>query len=210
MKQKISEEKRDSAERHDQPHWEQCLERVFAGDDDAMGDLLDEHFRPRLLRFAEKALNNRGSPEDIVQDVFTALMTYHHNIREHSLKSFTSVIFTMTRNACITWLRKQKHVAASSDVSAHQTIEPVTPQHEFEHRELQELLLRAVAEELNEEEQQFLMRRIVHDEPYRVVAEAADLPISTVCDHCHKAFAKLRKRPELRAYWHAMTGKKEQ
>lgn len=60
---------------------------------------------PKLVRFSEAYILSRDDAENLVQDIFLHL--WEHLELLNSLKNIKAFIFTMTKNKCIDYLRKQ-------------------------------------------------------------------------------------------------------
>ena len=60
---------------------------------------------PKLVRFSETYILSRNDAENLVQDVF--LYLWEHPELLDSLKNIKAFIFTMVKNKCIDYLRKQ-------------------------------------------------------------------------------------------------------
>lgn len=73
---------------------------------------LFEIFHPKLSLFAKRFIEDEDIREDIIQDVFTSLWENRHTIKISS--SLTSYLMSMTRNACLNYLRKADTVNTCS------------------------------------------------------------------------------------------------
>ncbi|MDR1203483.1 MAG: RNA polymerase sigma-70 factor [Tannerellaceae bacterium] len=60
---------------------------------------------PKLVRFSEAYILSRDEAENLVQDVF--LYLWEHPELFDSLKNIRAFIFTMVKNKCVDYLRKQ-------------------------------------------------------------------------------------------------------
>lgn len=64
---------------------------------------LFEKYQTALIGFAMSYLKDKDDAEDIVQDVFSKIWDHIDNIHEN--KDGKSLLFTATKNACISYLR---------------------------------------------------------------------------------------------------------
>lgn len=185
--------------------WQKVLTRALAGDIEAMGEICQNYLRPKVFPFALSCLKQKQDAEDVVQGVFEKLVTYAHNIRKHELRSFEAFVITMTRHACLDFMRRQRSPVSFSEGTGDPKAASASPQQMFDHQELRNLLARAIQDVLDEEERRLLTMKVFQNLPYREIAEKVEIPVSTLHSRCQKAFEKLSKRPELQAYWEAIT-----
>src|SRR5258706_968710 len=67
--------------------------------------------RKPLVYFAEKILGIREEAEDIVADSLMKLLARHADL--HSFPEIRSFLYVVTRNACLTFLKRSKRVSVS-------------------------------------------------------------------------------------------------
>lgn len=86
------------------------------------GQLLDQLYRPRLIRFCTGYLGNREEAEDVVQDVF------YRVLRSTAVPdNFRAWVYQICRNRCVDRLREQNRrlddqsLPTFSHLAAHQT-----------------------------------------------------------------------------------------
>jgi RNA polymerase sigma factor (sigma-70 family) len=90
--------------------------------DSAAGQMLDELYRTRLVRFSLGYLGNQEEAKDIVQDVFLKVLA-----NQTVPDNFRAWIYEICRNRCIDRLRSQKRrlddqtMPTPSYIAAHQT-----------------------------------------------------------------------------------------
>jgi RNA polymerase sigma-70 factor (ECF subfamily) len=68
---------------------------------------------PKLVRFSQAYLPSRHEAENVVQDVF--LYLWEHPALRTSMLSIQAFLFTMTKNRCIDFLRKQVRTLECSE-----------------------------------------------------------------------------------------------
>lgn len=62
---------------------------------------------PKLVRFSQSYVLSRHDAENIVQDIF--LYLWEHRELIESLGNINAFLFTLVKNRCIDFLRKQTH-----------------------------------------------------------------------------------------------------
>lgn len=67
-----------------------------------------EHWYSRLFNFAKGYLNDEENVKEVVQDVFIQL--WDHRTRLSDDTSLNAYLFTLTRNRCIDFIRRERHV----------------------------------------------------------------------------------------------------
>ncbi len=83
---------------------EELVEAYQQGNTKAFETLFDRHKRG-VFNFALRMLNNRADAEDVTSDVF--LQVVNRKYAYNRTAKFSTWLFTVTRNACITRLRKR-------------------------------------------------------------------------------------------------------
>jgi len=84
---------------------ENLMQAVRAGDVSKLGVLFDRHHRA-LFDFFVRMTSNRGTAEDLVQDVFFRILKYRATFRAES--RFKAWMFHIARNARIDHFKKQQ------------------------------------------------------------------------------------------------------
>ncbi len=79
------------------------LARIKEGDQEAFG-FLYKSYAPRLLRYASHFTLNSDIAEDLVHECFISFWEKRKQIKPLSLRS---LLFTMTRNACLNYLKHE-------------------------------------------------------------------------------------------------------
>lgn len=73
-------------------------------------EMLFERYKRPIFNFSLRILNNRADAEDVTSEVFTVLFTNKDSYRPQA--KFSTWLFTVARNACITKIRRRKHFTA--------------------------------------------------------------------------------------------------
>jgi RNA polymerase sigma-70 factor (family 1) len=86
------------------------------GNESGFTDIFNQYY-PQMLLFACRFTENQAIAEDIVEEAFISLWNKRDTISEiHSLKSY---LYTITRNGCLAWIRKNKRqIATNKTVSS--------------------------------------------------------------------------------------------
>ena len=85
---------------------EQLIREYYGGQKDAFTELFNRYKLP-LFNFARRILGNHADAEDALSEVFMAIATRKYTIESGA--KFSTWAYTVTRNACLTCLRKQRH-----------------------------------------------------------------------------------------------------
>ena len=84
---------------------EDLIRKLREGGEEAFSEIFKEWYAPLVLN-AYRITDNQSAAEDIAEDAFIKLWEKRDSFLEiHDLKSY---LYTMTRNASLTWLEKNK------------------------------------------------------------------------------------------------------
>ena len=86
---------------------QEFLDRLFQKEGAALQMLFETYF-PVLCHFAGGFLPDESLAKDIVQETFIKL--WHSNRRFDTLAGLKSFLFTVTKNACLNWIRDNKRL----------------------------------------------------------------------------------------------------
>lgn len=81
--------------------------RFFCGDKEAVAELANEH-RNGLILFINGYVRDLDTAEDIASDTFANLLVKRPKVKDAS--RFKTYLFSMAKNAALSWLRKNKRV----------------------------------------------------------------------------------------------------
>ena len=149
--------------------------------------LLFEKYRAPVYHFARRMLGTRAAAEDLCQETFLRMVaaagTYEPTAK------FKTWLFTITRNACVSVLRRQPmvHLEAGAHVPDARTVDP---QRAATQAEVLERLDRAIADLAPNQREAFLLR-YRHGMAYQQIAEVTGQPLGTVKTHIHRARTRL-------------------
>lgn len=168
-------------------------QRLAAHQYDAAFDLLLERFKDKVLRLAFSMMRNETQAEDIAQDVFVkiwkALPGYHGGA------SLSTWIYTITRNTCLTELKKRstrpvvslhepEMEAAMDSITALQTTDPVAGM---------EMDVEAMLSQLPENYRRVITLFYLEQKAYEEVATMLGIPLGTVKTLLFRAKKELLK-----------------
>jgi RNA polymerase sigma-70 factor (family 1) len=84
---------------------EDLIRKLREGEEEFFSEIFNEWYAPLVLN-AYRITDNQSAAEDIAEDAFIKLWEKRDSFSEiHSLKSY---LYTMTRNASLNWLEKNK------------------------------------------------------------------------------------------------------
>lgn len=87
---------------------EQIMEEFNAGNKDS-AYLIFEKYKSRILNFAIRIVGIRADAEDVTGEVFLALISGKYTLDSNA--KFSTWLFTVARNSCITKIRKRKNIS---------------------------------------------------------------------------------------------------
>lgn len=88
---------------------EELIADFQKGDAKAL-EMLFEHYKRSILNYALRIVGNRADAEDVVSDVFMAVFVNKDRYQHQPKAKFSTWLFTIARNSCISKLRKKKNV----------------------------------------------------------------------------------------------------
>lgn len=171
----------------------QIIEKIKNKDETAMARLINQYSR-LLWTIADAVLEKVGTVQDIeecVADVFIYLWQHadKYNPDKGKLKVWLSII---TRSRAINRYRKLCKEATISfqDTQLLSALDIPQSDQENPHKDL---LITALYN-LNEEEQDILIRRYYYEQKPRTIALALDMPVKRVENLLYRAKQKLRQK----------------
>jgi RNA polymerase sigma-70 factor (family 1) len=93
------------AERSKQKNEQDLIRKLQEGAEQAFAEIFREWYAPLVLN-AYRITDNQQAAEDIAEEAFVKLWEKRNSFKE--IQSLKSYLYTMTRNASLTWLRKNK------------------------------------------------------------------------------------------------------
>jgi RNA polymerase sigma-70 factor, ECF subfamily len=178
---------------------EQIVERALTGEVDAFGEIV-RRWERRIFALAFGMLGREEDARDATQETFLAAYRNLRNFRGEARVS--SWLHRIAVNQCITRQRRAKvrnetdlpeeAELGETDFFAHAV---QTPAHEFETNERTEIVRRAVSA-LPTEIRQIVVMKEFEELTFQEIADALELPLSTVKSRLYTGLSQLRKRLE--------------
>ncbi|MEK6570606.1 MAG: RNA polymerase sigma factor [Bacteroidota bacterium] len=168
---------------------EEKLVRDFQAGDDLAFVALYNRYKRSIYVFCSKMLLDSESAKDCVQDVF--LKVYEHRDQLIRPERFTSWLFTIARNQCLTFYRSSKHEATEEvDFDSLRSSEEEAPDKMVERHETASLLNKFLSE-LKMEYREVLLLREFQNLSYKEIAEILGDSVSSVKSRIFKARQRL-------------------
>ncbi len=162
----------------------------LADDDKSALDEFYNYYYPRLYTFAKKFLKVEDDINDILQDVFIKLWENRHSIK--NVDTFNAWIFTVTKNAVITYFReKTKLIAFESRVRDMATSEGYFADSTIEYVEMKEKV-ELFIEQLPDKRRLIFKLSREQGLSNKEIAGQLGISIKTVEDHIMHAIRFLR------------------
>ena len=174
------------------------LERVRAGDADAFGILVRETER-MVYNLALRMMGDREDALDMSQEAY--MRAYRSIGRFEGNCSFSSWMYTLTRNVCLDELKKKKKFSVSTLTDSDEdgevrereiADERTQPDVVYEKKERAESVRRAL-DEMGEGQREILLLYDIEGYSYKDIARMLDIDIGTVKSRLFRARDKLRK-----------------
>jgi RNA polymerase sigma-70 factor (ECF subfamily) len=177
----------------------QLMLAVQRGDRSAFEQLFEKHVRG-VVGFAAQFVGSRARAEELAQDVF--LQVYRTRARYVPRARFTTWLYRMVTNACLSEVRRADHRTRSRlrDDSANHSVDDLGSLPDVATRSSEDALLsqesldrlRAVLDDLPPQQRAALLLARVEGLSYEEVAEALSCSVSAVKSLIHRATVTLR------------------
>jgi RNA polymerase sigma-70 factor (ECF subfamily) len=178
---------------------EQIVRRALAGDADAFGEIV-QRWERRIFALAFGMLGREEEARDATQETFFAAFRNLRSFRGEAKVS--SWLHRIAINQCITRQRRAKvrGETALEDETSNEDATFLAPAHESpaqsaESRERTTLVRRAVST-LPPELREVIVMKEFEELTFQEIADALDLPLSTVKSRLYTALRQLRMRLE--------------
>ncbi len=167
---------------------ENCIEGIAAGRQEALAQLYQET-RGSVYGFALSLVKNVHDAEDVVQDVYVKIWESAAAYQPQGKP--LAWIFTITRNAALMSLRRQKRTTPAdpqewADEFAEEAA--VSPE--------DKIVLHAVLSLLGDEDRQIVILHAAAGMKHKEIAKLLGLKLSTVISRYNRAIEKLRRALE--------------
>lgn len=179
---------------------EALMMRYQEGEVRAFEVLLHRHRKP-LYNFVIRYISSREAAEDLVQEVFLRVLKGAQKYQQKA--KFTTWLYTIARNLCIDYSRRQKHrkVASldqpTSSASESGTLMEVIPSgtatsdREIYNAQLAQAMHRAVRSLPGDQREVFLMREFLNLS-FKEIGQIIGISENTVKSRMRYALSKLR------------------
>ncbi|HEY0384859.1 MAG TPA: sigma-70 family RNA polymerase sigma factor, partial [Pyrinomonadaceae bacterium] len=178
---------------------EQIVERALSGDAEAFGEIV-KRWERRIFALAYGMLGREEEARDATQETFIAAFRNLRGFRGEAKVS--SWLHRIAVNQCITRQRRAKvrqETALDDEMETGHASFSVSslesPAHVAESRQTTETVRRAV-QALPTELRQVIVMKEFEELTFQQIAEALDLPLSTVKSRLYTALRQLRMRLE--------------
>src|SRR6185295_1130153 len=146
-------------------------------------DLIVKNFSGKVMRLAYSILGNRALAEDLTQDVFVRIWKALPAYR--GLSSLSTWIYSITRNTCLTALKRAR---ANNAISLDEPLIRAEAESEaLLTRRSSVIDLPSLLSKVPEKHRQVVMLFYMEEKSYEEVARQLDLPIGTVKTYLYRA-----------------------
>lgn len=153
-----------------------------------------QRYQHRIYGYAFHYLGNREEAEDITQEVFIRFWKHRETIDEEKPLGW---LLRVTRNASVDAIRRrktyQRTVSVNSELLDYAHGRNPLPDTDAESSDFRQHLQSAL-EELSEPYRSIVILREIQELKYQEIAEALDLPLTTVKVYLHRARKMLRNQ----------------
>lgn len=165
------------------------VEATLEGDRNAFNQLIEKH-QSFLMGYVLKRVKNLSDAEDILQEAF--LRAYQNLSMLQDRSKFASWLYQITKNLCVSWLRRQNRKLKSLDALANTDSHDnsLTPEQILEQKESSECIVRAVEALPERNRKVFIL--YLEGFSYRDIATSLDIPTSTVLGRLQTAKRRLK------------------
>ena len=167
----------------------QLMEEVRDGRVEKLAVLFEKH-HIALYNFFLRLTGNKGTSEDLVQDVFCRILKYRSTYKGES--KFTTWMYQIARNAHIDFLRKRKEELPLED-QWQETQSPEASPTEMLERNRDIAMMRQALSKLPLKKREVLILSRFQNLKYREIADLLGCHIGSVKANVHRAIKELGK-----------------
>jgi RNA polymerase sigma factor (sigma-70 family) len=164
---------------------EELMAQVRSGVGEMLG-LLFERYQTPLFNFYLKLTGDRGTSEDLVQEVFFRILKYRQSYRVET--PFRAWMYQIARNARLDFLRRQR-----PETSWEPELSPAVAPTDTAQQSQETALLHRALLRLPEEKREILVLSRFQDLKYEEIAKLLDCETGTVKTRVHRALQELRE-----------------
>jgi RNA polymerase sigma factor (sigma-70 family) len=163
------------------------MEEVSAGRVERLA-ILFERYQVMLFNFFLRLTGNRGSSEDLVQDVFFRILKYRRTYQGQS--KFSVWMYQIARKVHIDYLRKRKQEMPLDD-QFNEPASPETPPFERMSAEIDAVLMKRALDRLPLRKKEVLLLSRFQELKYREIADLLGCDIGSIKSTVHRAIKDL-------------------
>jgi RNA polymerase sigma-70 factor (ECF subfamily) len=164
------------------------LAKCKNGDQEAWNMLINDYSKA-VYNIALNFFADRDIAADVTQDIF--LKVYHNIDKFKEEKNFTAWLFTISRNYCIDyWRKNKKYFSNQQELDEKMGAHERTPEDQSV-RESEIVELRKKIAQLDPELRVILILRDIEDLSYQEIASKFSIPEGTVKSRINRARLKL-------------------
>lgn len=183
------------------PTDEKLVKQALTGDDAAFGLLFLRH-QGELYRFALSYLRNPTDAEDLTQEAFIDAYTKLRSLQEPA--KFVTWLRTITKNLCISWLRRQTTTFSYEEMMQDGQFEVQmterfgmsrripTPDELLVQKEMHQTILAAI-DSLSEKNRLVTKLHYLDGMSYKDISQLLNVPVSTIEGRLYRARKQLKK-----------------
>jgi RNA polymerase sigma factor (sigma-70 family) len=163
---------------------EELMSQVRSGIGEMLGVLFERYHVP-LFNFYLKMTSDRGTSEDLVQEVFFRILKYRHSYRVDT--PFRAWMYQIARNARMDYLRKRR-----PETSWEPEMSPAIQPTDTAQQSQEAVLLRRALMQISEDKREVLVLSRFQDMKYEEIAQLLGCEVNTVKTRVHRALQDLR------------------
>lgn len=164
------------------------LSKCRGGNQEAWNMLINSYSKS-VYNIALNFFAERDIASDVTQEIF--IKVYHNLDKFREEKNFSSWIFTISRNFCIDyWRKNKKYLLNSQELDEKIGTGLPTPEDQLIKESEIEVLRKKIAQ-LEPDLRLILILRDIHDLSYQEIAEKFSIPEGTVKSRINRARLKL-------------------
>ncbi len=165
----------------------ELMERLRAGDREALADLIRRH-QPSLVNFFRRMGARTHETEDLVQDAFLRLYAWRDRWRPTG--KFTNLLFVLARHAWADLSRKAARLPRAADNELGVTEAAAAPGTDPDAR----MDVRQALATLSDKLRMVVVLNVYQGLSYQEIADVLDVPLGTVKSRMHLAMKALKER----------------
>ncbi|MBC8487987.1 MAG: RNA polymerase sigma factor [Bacteroidetes bacterium] len=168
---------------------EQLMIEVKNGDTDSLVPLF-EKYNVKLYNFFLRVTHNKDTSEDLVQTVFSRILSYRHSYNE--IYTFKTWMYQMARNVHIDYYNKNRYCVSDYKEPEETKSEARDAIEEMEKQQRQQTLKEAL-EQLPMDQREIIELSRFQDLKYEEISKITGNSVGAVRVKVHRAIKKLKE-----------------